>query len=174
MKILLKNSTNRNSRVLRSGHSTIGGGAKKRFQYCLNPNSSRHISYFRASHEHSGVTEKIYRVHLPRRGNVSELNSIIRNGLISGGKSLKRGRQAVFFTTVNPMDDEYGMGETPRDPTKPRTAPYKILGNLIRIQYIGAIRNSLKSKDCCFTRQGHMQSSSETHYQLYAWRKWYA
>ena len=25
-----------------------GGGAKKRFQCCLNPNSSRHTSYFRA------------------------------------------------------------------------------------------------------------------------------
>ena len=30
-----------------------GGGAKKRFQYCLNPNSSRHISYFRAVQGHS-------------------------------------------------------------------------------------------------------------------------
>ena len=25
-----------------------GGGPKKRFQYCLNPNSSRHFLYFRA------------------------------------------------------------------------------------------------------------------------------
>ena len=30
-----------------------GGGANKRFQYCLNPNSSRHISYFRAIQGHS-------------------------------------------------------------------------------------------------------------------------
>ena len=41
-----------------------------------------------------------------------ELNSIIRNGLIPGGKSLKRGRQVVFFTPVNPMEDGNGMGET--------------------------------------------------------------
>ena len=39
--------------------------------------------------------------------------------------SLKRGRQAVFFTTVNPMEDGYGLGETPCDLTKPRIAPYK-------------------------------------------------
>ena len=31
-----------------------GGGQKKRFQCCLNPNSSRHILYFRAIHGHSG------------------------------------------------------------------------------------------------------------------------
>ena len=47
-----------------------GGGAKKRFQYCLDPISSRHLSYFRAIQGHSGVileledkvtvTERIY------------------------------------------------------------------------------------------------------------------
>ena len=42
-------------------------------------------------------------------GNASELNFMIRNGLILGGKSLKRGRQAVFCTIVNPMEDGYGM-----------------------------------------------------------------
>ena len=51
------------------------------------------------------------------------MNSILRNGLISGGKA--SGRQAVFFTTVNPMEGENGMGETPRDLTKPSVAPYK-------------------------------------------------
>ena len=62
-----------------------------------------------------GFTEYTYHV-----GNASELNSILRNGLLS----VKRGRQAVFFTTVNPMDDGYGMEETPSDLTKPRIAPY--------------------------------------------------
>ena len=68
----------------------------------------------------NGFTEYIYHV-----GNAKELNSIIRNGLIPGGNSLKRGRQAVFFTTVNPMEDLYGLGETPCDLTKPRIAPCK-------------------------------------------------
>ena len=49
-------------------------------------------------------TEYIHHV-----GNASELNFMIRNGLIPGGKSFKRGRQAVFFTSVNPMEDGYGM-----------------------------------------------------------------
>ena len=69
-----------------------GGGPKKRFQYCLNPNSSNHFLYFRAIQGHSGgdaldpelqdnvllpkeCTEYIYHV-----GNASELNSI-RNAL---------------------------------------------------------------------------------------------
>ena len=29
-----------------------GGGPKKRFQYCLNPNSSKHFLYFRAIQGH--------------------------------------------------------------------------------------------------------------------------
>ena len=64
-----------------------GGGAKKRFQYCLNPNSSRHIPYFRTIQGQSGgiaidpelpdnvllpkgLTEYIYHA-----GNVSEVHS---------------------------------------------------------------------------------------------------
>ena len=103
----------------------------------MNPNSSNQFLYLRAIQGHAGdnaidptlqdnvllpkgFTEYIYHV-----GNANELNSRIRNGLIPGGKSLKRGRQAVFFTTVNPMNDGYSMGENPRDLTKPRIAPYK-------------------------------------------------
>ena len=114
-----------------------GGGAKKRFQYCLNSYSSRHISYLIAIQGHfggiavdpelqdnvllpKGFTEYIFHV-----GNASELNSTIGNGLIPEEKSLKRGRQSVFFTTVNPIEDEKIMEETPCDFTKPRIAPYK-------------------------------------------------
>ena len=114
-----------------------GGGAKTRSQHCVNPNSSSHFLYLRTIQGHSGgnavdpalednvllpkgFTEYIYHV-----GNANELNSIIRNGLIPGGKSLKRRRPAVFFTTVNPMEDENGLGEIPCDLTKPRIAPYR-------------------------------------------------
>ena len=79
-----------------------GGGTKKRSQYCLNPNSSKHFLYLRAIEGDSGesaidpalqdnvllpkgFTEYIYHV-----GNASELNSKIGNGLIPGGKSLKK------------------------------------------------------------------------------------
>ena len=97
-----------------------GGGAKKRFQFCVSPNSPNQFLYVRAIQGHSeesaldpasqdniliprGYTEYLYHV-----GNANELNSLIRNGLISGEISLKRGRQAVFFTKVNPMEDGYG------------------------------------------------------------------
>ena len=36
----------------------------------------------------------------------------MNHGLIPGGVSLKTGRQAVFFTVVNPMDNQDGLGET--------------------------------------------------------------
>ena len=114
-----------------------GGGAKKRFHYCVNPNSSNQFLYLRSIQGHSGnnavdpalqdnvlfpkgFTEYIYHV-----GNASAVISVIRNGLIPGGRSLKRGIQAVFFTTVNPMEDGYGSGETPWDLTKPRILPDK-------------------------------------------------
>ena len=103
----------------------------------MNPNSSNQSLYLRAIQGHSGdnaidlalqdnvllptkFTEYIYHI-----GNASELNAIKRNGLIPGGKGLKRGRQAIFFTTLNPMDDGYAMSDTPRDLMTPRCVSYK-------------------------------------------------
>ena len=71
------------------------------FQYCLNPNFSNHFLNLRAIQGHSGgnaldpelqdnvllpegFTEYIYHVW-----NASEMNSIIRSGLIPGGRSFK-------------------------------------------------------------------------------------
>ena len=113
------------------------GGQKKRFQYCLNPDSSRQILYCRSIQRHSGgiaidselqdnvLLPKEFTEYIHHVGNVSEMHSIIRSGLILGGQSLKRGRQSVFFTVVNPMDDDSCLEETPCDLTKPRIAPYK-------------------------------------------------
>ena len=95
-----------------------GGGPKKRFQYCLKPNSFRNFLYFRAIQGHSGgniidpelqdnvllpegFAEYVYHVR-----NVSEMHSIMRSGLIPGGRSFKRGRRSVFSTFVNQMEDE--------------------------------------------------------------------
>ena len=127
-----------------------GGGQKKRFQYCLNPNYPHQFLYLRAIQGHSGstinpalqdnvllpegFTEKIYHV-----GNGKELRSIVNHRLIPGGVSLKTGRQAVFFTVVNPMDNQDGLGETLCDLSQARIAPYKILGNHFRIEYLGSI-----------------------------------
>ena len=43
-------------------------------------------------------TEYIYHV-----GSFTNLHSIIRSGLVAGGKDAKQVRQAAFFTAVNPM-----------------------------------------------------------------------
>ena len=66
------------------------------------------------------LTQCIYHI-----GNVSEIYPITKSGLIPGGRSLKRDRQTVFFTAVNPMDDDQGMEEIRYDLDKPRIAPYK-------------------------------------------------
>ena len=70
-----------------------GGGPKKRFQHCLNPNSSKHFLYFRAIQGHSGGNL----VDLVLQDNVllwDEIYSITRSGLIPGGESFKRNRQS--------------------------------------------------------------------------------
>ena len=162
-----------------------GGGAKKIFQYCVSPNSSNQFLYCRAIQGHSGdnavdpalqdnvllpkgFTEYIYHV-----GNANELNSIIRNGLIPGGTSLKSGRQAVCFTTVNPMEDVYGVWKLHAILRNQGSRHTRILGNAFKIQYVGAIWSLLKRKACNFTKHGHMQSFSATHYLQLALRKVY-
>ena len=162
-----------------------GGGAKKMFQYCLNSNSSNHsctFDQFKDIQEimllilscktnvllPKGFTEYIYHV-----GNAKELSSIIRSGLIPGGKSLERGRQAVFFTVVNPMEDGNGMGETPRDLTKPRIAPYKNTWKRIQKTVFFQFEVRLRERLAVFTRHGHMRSFSATHYLQLALRKRY-
>ena len=114
-----------------------GGGPKKSFQYCLNLNSSKHFLYFRAIQGHSGGTlvdpalqdnvllpndfaDYIYHI-----GNAHDMHSIIQGGLIPGGKSLKRDRQALFFTAVSPTDDNQDLEEVQYDLDKPRIAVSK-------------------------------------------------
>ena len=106
------------------------------FQYCLNRNSSRHISCFRAIQGHSGgiaidpvlqdnvLLPKGFTKYIYHVGNVSEMHSIMLSGLIPGAQSLKRGR-SVFFTIVNSIEDESCVEETSCDLTKPRIVPYK-------------------------------------------------
>ena len=143
-----KSAGSRSSTTLRDGYLKIGyqdGGAKKRFQYCVNPNSSDRFLYLRAIQGHSGdnaidpalqdnvLLPKRFTEYLYDVGDANELNSIERNGLIPGRKSFKKGRQALFFTVTNPMEDDNGVGETPCDLTKPRMAPYK--NTWTRLQY---------------------------------------
>ena len=111
------------------------GGQKKRFQYCLNPNSSQHFLYFRAIQGHSGgnaldpelqdnvpipenFTKNIYHVR-----NVSAMYSIINKW--TGRKKSQKGKSISIFTALNLMDCDDSTVETPRDLTKPRITPYK-------------------------------------------------
>ena len=103
--------------------------------------------------------------------NVSEIHSVIRSGLIPGGTCLKRDRQSVFFTAVNPMDDDQINEEMRCDLDKPRIVPYKsawrhhntVYWNVIKIKCIFAIRSSLTREDCSFIKHDHTQSFSTTH-----------
>ena len=57
--------------------------------------------------------------------NAHDMHSIIQGRLIPGGRSLKRDRQSVFFTAVNPMHANQDLGEVQYDLGKPRLAVYK-------------------------------------------------
>ena len=113
-----------------------GGGPKKRFQYCRDPYPADTILYLRAIQGHSGgnpidpelqdnvmlpsdFAEYIYHV-----GSSHYMHSIILSGLIPGGNDVKRGRQMVFFTAVDPMA-AYLHRQRDCDVTKPRIAVYK-------------------------------------------------
>ena len=62
--------------------------------------------------------------HIYHVGSSHDMHSIIQSGLIPGGKDVKKGRHAVFFTAVKPMFiDQHG--ERDYDVTKPRIAVYK-------------------------------------------------
>ena len=128
-----------------------GRGPKKSFQYCLNPNSSKPFLDFPAIQGHSGGTladptlqdhvlspddfaEYIYHI-----GNAHDMHSIIRSGLIPGGRSLKRDRQSVFFTTVNPMYANQDLEEVQYDLEKARIAVYKNTWRVQQNTKIGAI-----------------------------------
>ena len=114
--------------VLRDGHLTIGyllvqreEDQRKGFNLVLNPNSSKHFLYFRAIQGLSGdnfvdpaLQDNVLLPEDPTEyinhiGKVSEKHSIIRSGLIPGGRSSRKGTGKLFFTTVNPMDDDQSM-----------------------------------------------------------------
>ena len=70
------------------------------------------------------VTRRFYRENITRRKR-KKLRSIVNHGLIPEGVRLKTSRHAVFFTVVNPMDNQDGSGETLCDLSKARIAPDK-------------------------------------------------
>ena len=114
---------------------------KKRFQYCLipflEPNSPKRFLYLRAIQVHSGGTfvdptlqDNVlllddFAEYINHIGNVTYMHSVANSGLIPGGKRLRRERQCVFCTAVNPVD-EHRFPESARyDLDKVRIAVYK-------------------------------------------------
>ena len=68
----------------------------------------------------SGFAECVYHV-----GSSHDMHSVIQSGLIPFGKDAKKGRQTVFFTTVNPMF-AHPHKQRAYDVTKPRVAVYLV------------------------------------------------
>ena len=58
-------------------------------------------------------------------GNAHDMHSIVQGGSIPCGKSLKRDRQSVFFTAVNPMYANQYLEEVQYDLDKPRISVYR-------------------------------------------------
>ena len=114
----------------------IGGGAEKRIQYCVDPYSADTILYLRAFQGHSGgkhinltlqdnvLLPSDFAEHKNHVRSFYDMHSIMQSGLIPGGKDVKKGRHAVFFTAVNPMFIDH-FRERDYDVTKPRIAVYK-------------------------------------------------
>ena len=97
------------------------GKTKERVQYCLNPKGHSGGNLADLALQDSVLfPEDFTEYHI---GNASERHSIIRSGLIPGERRLKRDKQSVFFTAVNPVDDDQSMEEIRCDLDKPRIAP---------------------------------------------------
>ena len=58
------------------------------------------------------------------RGSAFDYWSIIKTGLVAGGKESKEGRQIVFFTPLDPSGSDKNQEEPSEDYTKPREVPY--------------------------------------------------
>ena len=128
-----------------------GRGAKKIFQCCASQNCSNQFLYLRAVQGHSGdnaidsalqdnvLLPKGFTGYIYHVGNANELNSFIRNGLMPGGKSLKRysslqwtrWKTCMAWRKLQAIWRNQGSSHT------------RIRGNLFEILYVGAINLKL-------------------------------
>ena len=106
-------------------------------------------------------------------GNAYEMHSIVQSGLIPGGKSNRKDRESVFFTAVNPRWKLNQIKEKVNtvwiNPESHRT---NTLGDLITIQYLGAVWVLLRESDCDSLKLDRMQLLFQTHYQRFVSKKW--
>ena len=87
------------------------------------------------------------------RGCSFAITSILKSGLIAGGRESKDGRQTIFFTPSQPVDEE----EPSDDLSKPRKYTITVSGKLIRTPSIGSIEPEHKTNDDDSGRQGLMR-----------------
>ena len=99
-------------------HLKRGGGRKKSFQLCTN-HTGLVILYFRTIQCHSGETTadpslldsvlilEDFFAFIYDIGSCVNMHSIIASGSIAGGTIHGRDRQTVFFTAVDPMDENW-------------------------------------------------------------------
>ena len=107
-----------------------GGWRKNLCQHCLNPCASNEFLYFRAIQGHSGESfvDPLLQDNILLPDDFAEYFYHIGKayeGLIPERKSNRRDRQSVFFTAVNPMDNNQDLEEVQYDLDKPGIAPYK-------------------------------------------------
>ena len=111
-----------------------GGGNKKRYQCCTDTSGA--ILYLRALQGHSGrnlidpsvqhnviIPDGFFK-YIYHVGCAINLHSIINSGMMPGGQNSSRERQTVFFTAVNPMNEDH-MDPQDLDLTKLRLASYE-------------------------------------------------
>ena len=116
-------------------HLERGGGHKKRFQHCIDPNADDTVLYLRALGRSGGnpvdpslqdnvMILKDFLWYIYRVGNSHDLHSTIKSGLIEGERDAKKERHTVFFTAVDPLQvhlhEQRGF-----DLSEPRIAVYK-------------------------------------------------
>ena len=109
-----------------------GGGPKKRFQYCLNRNSSKHFlscisEQFRDIQEVISLILHCKTMYccLMTLPSTSTTSGTIKSELIPRGRSLRKDdRQSMFFTDVYPMYAREDLEEAQHDLEKPRIAVY--------------------------------------------------
>ena len=104
------------------------GSNKMRFQYCISSKSS--LLYIRAVQGHTGgnliAPELMGHVAIPykwkeflfHRGCSFNVTSILKSGLIAGGRESKEGRQTIFYTLLNPFGDNRDEEEPSDDLSK--------------------------------------------------------
>ena len=126
------------------------GGPKKRCQYCVNPNASKHFLYFKAIQGHSGGTlvdptlrEGVllpddFAENINHFGNAHDMHSIIQGGLIW---------TSVFtpWTRRTPIKIKKKLNTIW---TNPEWRCSTILGEFTKVHNIDALWNSLKAMEC--------------------------